>query len=177
MPLATTPRVWVVGETVTAAYMNAEIQNQFVALGAGVIPVVPKSSAALGTVTVATTETLDAVLGNYVFTAVAGHRYRACVDGAGLSGSVAADLFRVIVRNGGASTPTSASTAVASTAVYIPAVGGPGQTGFTFGGTFIPGAGTQTLSIFYVRINGTGVGTPTNNGVNRELYVIDLGTV
>ena len=177
MPLATTPRVWAIGETVTAAEMNTEIQNQFNALGAGIIPVVPKSSASTGTVTVGTTETRDAVLGDYVFTSVAGHRYRVCFDGATLSGSVAADLFRVNVRNGGASTATAASTLVASTQVFIGAAGGPGQAGVAIGGSFVPGAGTQTLSIFYLRTNGTGVATPLNSGGNREFYVIDLGTV
>lgn len=110
----------------------------------------PVSTSANSGATVA--EARDAVLGSYTFTAVAGRRYNvyfngtAFVDGAG--------SYQVMIRNGGATTPTTASPAVASVAFtadaassYAPAV---------MLGQISPGAGVQTLSMFISRISGAG---------------------
>jgi hypothetical protein len=133
----------------------------------------PTATAATGTPTSDDTETRDAVLGNYAFTSVAGRRYEVRLNGLILTTSVAGDLVGVRVRNGGAATPTSASTLVASSQVPITIAGGPGAiTPPHVGGSFAPGAGVQTLSVFTVRLAGTGAETPVGL---RELYCLDIG--
>jgi len=146
--------------------------------GPGVNMGTPALATATGTPTVGGTETRDAVLGNYVFTALAGHRYEARLDGQVNNGSVLADLYAVNIRNGGSSTPTAASPCVASSQAYIKAVGSADRDSVPVRDTFKPAAGTVTLSVFCIRIIGTGVYTPVSaqflpNG--RELYVVDLG--
>jgi len=130
----------------------------------------PASTSSSGTVTSGTTETRDAVLGNYVFTAVASRRYRAVLDGCGVGTSVADDAVCVRIRNGGGSTPTSASTLIASARGYV--LGTLYDPTLPVAGSFVPGAGTVTLSAFTVRLGGTGVETPSGS---RQLYVVDLG--
>jgi hypothetical protein len=128
----------------------------------------PTSSSTNGTSTSGATETRDAVLGNYTFTAVAGRRYRVFVDGLVVAPGTVGDLIGARVRNGGASTPTAASTLVASTQVVMTSAG----LGVTLANTFVPGAGTVTLSLFLVRASGTGIAQPQNF---RELYAVDMG--
>jgi len=152
----------------TPAGVKAAIAN-----GPGSIMGAPTTATTNGTPTTGTTVTRDAVLGNYAFTAVAGHRYRAIIDGLLMNTSVASDVAVVTVRNGGASTPTAASPVVASTQTWIPSAGGAGQMAALAAGTFVPGAGTVTLSAFVARAAGTGVETPAGS---RELYAVDLGT-
>jgi len=131
----------------------------------------PTASAAQGTSTTSTTEVRDAVLGNYTFTAVAGRRYRAIVDGLTMYSTVAADVAVMKIRNGGASTPTTASTVVAT--AYSTALSPASYMGYALSNTFAPGAGVVTLSLFYLRAVGTGV---LQTGASfRELYVVDLG--
>src|SRR5665647_576847 len=141
-----------------------------IAARGGSIMGTPTTAAAPGTATSGTIETRDAVLGNYTFTAVAGRRYQAVVNGMLGSGSVANDLFVIKVRNGGASTPTAASTAVASLRYPVFATGGVGQMGIPLSGTFVPGAGTVTLGIFAIRLAGTGTLILASDAVARELY-------
>lgn len=136
------------------------------------VPVTPTTSSLAGTVTSGATEVRDAVLGDYQFTAIANTRYLVVYAGCRLSGSVANDLYEIRIRNGGASSPTTASTLVVAHAKLTSVTGGPGQETSDVFGTFVPGAGTVTLSAFTVRTSGTGVGTPT---ASRELYVIPLG--
>lgn len=171
MGLSTIPRTWVTGETVTAAELNVEVRDNLNAAGAARTPTTPTSTGTAGTATVATTETRDAVLGNYVFTAVAGHRYQAVFSGGALNASVANDLFSVRIRNGGAATPTAASALVGMNQFLCPVAASAGAGASSVIGTFVPGAGTQTLSVFAVRLSGTGVATFQGT---RELYVIDL---
>ena len=134
------------------------------------VPVVPVTTASAGTVTVGTTETRDAILGNYVFTGVAGHRYRAHLAGRQISGTVTGDRFAVRIRNGGASTPTSASTLVADDAFVVQSA----SNACDVSKTFVPGAGTQTLSVFAVRLSGTGTVQLVGG---CELYVEHVGDV
>lgn len=136
---------------------------------AGQIMAVPVSSASNSTVTVGTTETRDAVFGNYVFTAVASHRYQVFLNSVTLLANTAGDRFWCFVRNGGSSTPTSSSTLLAQALIVIPATWGNSA---QLIGSFAPGAGTQTLSVFLVRNFGTGT---AYIGSGREMYVIDLG--
>ena len=167
-----TPTVPSVGDQITAA-QGAVIAGD---LNSGPNMGAPVSTASNGTATAGgAVEIRDAVLGNYTFTAVAGRRYRAVVDGLGASTTVAGDAVVLNIRNGGASTPTAASTAVASAKAVLPASSS--GLGIALAGTFVPGAGTVTLSLFTVRVAGTGMESPTSNTgvVNRELYVVDIG--
>lgn len=169
--LGTTPRTWVAGETVTAAMMNAEIRDNMNALGAGTIMATPTSTASAGTSTAGgAVEIREAVLGNYTFTAVAGRRYEAKLAGATYASTVAGDVVKASIRNGGGSTPTTSSTLVCVAALNL-ATSGVYATCMPVG-TFVPGAGTVTLSAFTQRNNGTG--TISVSGT-RELYVLDIG--
>lgn len=135
------------------------------------IMTLPTTTSSDGTATSGTTDTRDAVLGNYTFTAVANRRYRVTCTGT-LNGSVAADRFTLQIRDGGASTPTGASSSIAAIAKYMPATASNGRDNFIISNTFTPSAGTRTLSLFVSRFNGTGIGTPVGT---RELYVEDIG--
>jgi len=129
----------------------------------------PAATVSLGTVTSGTTETRDATLGNYVFTAVAGVRYEVRLNGMNLNFGVANDIFTINVRNGGASTPTATSTLIATKTVVSPTVAG---MPIPVALSFVPGAGLVTLSVFAKRYSGTGTGQPAGT---RELYVVNVG--
>lgn len=132
----------------------------------------PASTSTDGTATSSTTDTRDAVLGNYTFTALASRRYRVMCTGT-LNGSVANDRFLLNVRDGGASTPTGGvSTIVATGSMLTFVIASNGRQNFVLTNTFTPSAGTRTLALFVARFNGTGIGTPTGT---RELYVEDIG--
>jgi hypothetical protein len=132
----------------------------------------PTTTSASGSATaVLNTEVLDAVLGTYVFTAVAGRRYRYILSGAKMSGT-SGTLAEFMIRDGGGSTPTSGSTLLGQAAAYIPATGGAGQITCYVSGTFTPSAGTRTLGVFTVSRAGTAAVTPVGT---RELYVEDIG--
>lgn len=143
------------------------------------VSVAPTTTGSNGTATSGATETMDAVLGTYQVNLIAGRRYLAIMNGLGLSGSVASDVFRVNIRNSGSSsTPTSGSTLIATTQYIVPAAGGTGQQTLLLGESFLaPVTGTNTFGMFTVRQTGTGVGTPISIGTQRELYVMYLGTV
>jgi hypothetical protein len=132
----------------------------------------PTSTSTDGTGTSSTTDTRDAILGNYTFTAIANRRYRVTLSGMSLNGSVANDRFNYNIRDGGASTPTGASGSVAAGSVITYIVGTNGRATTHISATFTPSAGTRTLSLFVARAAGTGVGTPVGS---RELYVEDIG--
>lgn len=153
------------GQTITSAQANA--------LG---IPVAPTTTASNGTATSGTTETRDAVLGNYQFTAVAGVRYLVTLSGRGLNCSVVADRFACGLRyTVGGATPTSASTLIGHASTWVPSVsGGNGVVSVLHNATFIPGAGVITISAFFTRLNGTGIATPV--GI-VELYAQGIGIV
>lgn len=140
------------------------------------IPVAPTSTSSNGTTTSGTTDTLDAVLGTYTFTAIAGVRYRAMYVGGEMNTSVANDKYNHNIRNGGASTPTSASPSVAAGSKLMPVTLSAGRQTLHVIGTFVPGAGVVTLGLFTARSSGTGVGTPTAT-VLRELFVEAIGYV
>jgi len=153
---------FVPNQNLTAALLNAlfdKIMND------------PATTALSGT-TFAGTETLDAVLGNYVFTASAGRRYRVTYSGILVGSSVANDNYAIRIRDGGASTPTAASTLIAASQGTVVVAGGTGFAGCPVSGTFTPSAGTRTLAAFGIRIAGSGTLTPAGT---RELYVEDIG--
>lgn len=131
----------------------------------------PSTTGLGGTATSGSTETRDDVLGTYVFTAASSRRYRATLSGLLLS-ATSGDLAVVTIRDGGASTPTAASTLIATTQWRAVATGGPGQTFCYISGTFTPSSGTRTLAAFTKLGSGTGPVTPVGT---RELYVEDIG--
>jgi len=143
------------------------------------IQAAPVSTVSNGTSTSATTETFDAVLGNYQFSAVAGRRYMVILNNLVNGATVTADLYNLRIRNSGSSSaPTTSSTIVAYTQWYCPVNGGPGQTGIQLQGSFIAAAnGTNTLGFSAQRAAGTGVYTPLSGGIARELFVVDLGVL
>lgn len=120
-----------------------------------------------------TTEARDAVLGNYTFTSIAGHYYKACLDQAAIVADTLNDQFAVRIRDGGGSTPTSSSTMLASARapVHRASIAIPVQPG----GVFAPSAGTHTLAAFLVRLAGSGTAVIWSADIARQLYVIDLG--
>jgi hypothetical protein len=130
----------------------------------------PAATGTDGTPSVGAVETRDAILGNYVFTAQAAHRYQVRYDDALLQGSVLADFFQVNIRDGGSSTPVATSALLASTRVVASIAGSPMASDVA--NTFTPTAGTHTLGIFTARQTGTGIGTPRGS---RQLYVVDMG--
>jgi hypothetical protein len=149
-------------QNVTATQLNALVDK---------IMADPATTALSGTVTSGTTETRDDVLGTYVFTAAASRRYRVTLSGLLLS-AVSGDLAQATIRDGGASTPTAASTLLAFNQWKCQATGGGGQTGVFLSATFTPSSGTRTLAAFTKLNAGTGPVTPIGT---RELYVEDIG--
>jgi len=137
----------------------------------------PVSTSAAGTVTSGTTETLDAVLGTYQCSLIAGRRYVAVVNGLIGNGSVAGDVFAVNIRNSGSSSaPTSSSTLLCQQQWVCTVAGTSGRSAIPISQSFIaPSTGLNTFGVFAVRQSGTGVYTP--DGTPRELYVQYLGTV
>lgn len=119
----------------------------------------------------------DIYSGSYAFIAVAGRRYRAILDGLQFSSTVAGDKFLFAICNGGAAVATPGAGIVANGYVVVSAAGTAGQVAVPLCGSFVPGAGTVTLSVNLIRIAGTGVGTPSSvpGGVGRDLYAVDLG--
>lgn len=149
-------------QNLTAALLNALFDK---------IMADPTTTALSGTATSGTTETRDDVLGTYVFTAAASRRYRVTLSGLLLS-ATNADLAQVTIRDGGASTPTAASTQLAFNQWKCQGTGGAGQTGVPLSATFTPSSGTRTLAAFTKLNSGTGPVTPIGT---RELYVEDIG--
>jgi hypothetical protein len=142
-----------------AIILAADILTGLAGVGIVATPITTGSS---GTVTSGTTEVMDAVLGVYTFTAVAGTRYRMTLTGRGVAGSVANDRYSVALRyTTDGTTPTNASTLIEHITTYIQVVtGGNGVYHIPHIVTFIPGAGTIKVMSSWIRTTGTGVGTP-----------------
>lgn len=138
----------------------------------------PTTSNSTGTITSGTTETRDAVLGDFAFTVptvAATWRFEAIVTNVKLNFTTADDLFAITIRDGGGSSPTSASTLVAELNVMQHLSGGTGQMSWTCSGSWVPGAGVHTLSMFLVRRNGAGTAQAVAGAKGRELYVKFVG--
>lgn len=167
-----------------ASTLEAYLLTQIAALA---VPVnaAPTSTSSAGTVTPAGgsgagTETMDAVLGTYQCTLIAGRRYMAIMNGLTGNLSVAADIYVCNIRNSGSSsTPTAASTLVAQSQWTATNTGTSGRTPIPLAGSFIaPASGLNTLAFFAQRIGGTGQFTPVSpNSGTRELLVMYLGIV
>jgi hypothetical protein len=126
-----------------------------------------------GDQTSGTTEAKDGALGDLVFTADSTRQYELIWAGCGLNGNQADDRFSVTARDGGASSPTSGSAQVGhNTTAVIVAATDVDTHGLSTLCTFT--SGTHTINIFFKRVQGSGVATPTGN---RELYIKDIGAI
>lgn len=171
------------GQPVSVDQYGIPVRNAILDLDARVtsvaglgIPGAAVTTGTNGTATSGTTETYDAVLATYVFTAIAGVRYRVTLAGRGGNCTVAADRFSLGLRyTVGGGTPTSANTLVGHTATSVPSVaGGNGVVTVNHSATFVPGAGLITVGSFWTRLNGTGILTPVGL---CEMYAEAIGYV
>lgn len=132
----------------------------------------PVSTSSNGTATAAdTVEVRDTALGNYTFTAVANRRYRVHYHGALANSGTVNCRMVVRVRDGGASTPTTASTLIGETSAYVTETSTSGRTQCDLVRTFTTTAGTHTLAVFTQSPDSAAM-TPV---ASRELYVEDIG--
>jgi hypothetical protein len=178
---------WIVDQTGNAwVCTSAGSPGTFTPVGgAQSLGAVPISTTTNGTATSGTTDTIDAVLGNYQFTAISGRRYRVVMSGLIGNSDTAGISYAVRVRNSGsASTPTTSSTAVIDQLwVAVAGTGATGRMPIPMEDTFIAGSsGTQTLAFFAQRQGGSGVFTPVSPASStgtgpRKLWVEDCGTV
>lgn len=144
----------------------------------------PVAATANGTPTPGNTvDTMDTVWSTYTFQAVAGRRYRVVLENLVCNGSIVADVYALRVRNGGASTPTTASPAVLDSCWTCALAGSTGRTTLTLEETFLASStNTATLGFFAQRVSGTGAFTPLapagdNATGARKIYVEDIGNV
>ena len=124
------------------------------------------------------TEVKDTQVGDVAFTVVAGRKYRVVYHGRceSATGSNSIDLR---IRDGGASSPTTANTCVASASAGTVAVGGPDFID-TRAEALLVGlsAGTHTIAGFVAETTGSGtVRAGQASAGTRELIVYDEGTV
>lgn len=152
------------GETLTASVLSVGIPPGYP----------PVTTTTNGTPTVGTTETFDAILAYYQFTAINGHRYEARCNGLIGNGSVTADVYTVQIRDSGnSSNPTAGSLLVAQQEFYTAAAGSAGRSAIPLAMSWVAvGSGLHTIGVSAVRASGTGAFTPIGQ---RELFVIDLG--
>jgi len=119
------------------------------------------------------TEVRDTSLGNYVFTSEGTSRlYRVIVEGARIQNDTATVLNALKVRDGGGSTPTSASTLLGESTIPHTMTGGSSQHTVPLGYTFTASAGIHTLGVFLNSSVNTGQRTLTGT---RAMYVEDIG--
>jgi hypothetical protein len=138
----------------------------------------PLTSAANGTPSPGA-ETKDAVLGDYVFRAVAGRRYRVVFQNE-LANGGAGDVWQLRVRDGGAASPVVASTLVAEYWLYIGAAGSLGRLSSNFAVDIgALAAGVHTFGRFNLRNAGSGTytGVISSAPLLRELFVEDIGPI
>jgi hypothetical protein len=134
----------------------------------------PNKSTAATAGTVA--ETKDGGVGDYAFTAIAGRLYRVHYS-ARFRSTAALDAGDIRIRDGGAASPTTASTLITAASQVVSVAGGPGAVQTIVTETFTLSAGTHTFAAFYTRTAGAGnVSLDQAGGQSRELYVEDMGT-
>lgn len=130
-----------------------------------------------------TTEIKDTSVGDLIFNAVSGRRYkigyRARIGSiAGSAGTTTAD---VRIRDGLSLTPTNTSNLITGSSYLITATGGAAQVNVTAEGIADCPAdiavGPHTVAAFYLRVTGTAnaVQVAQSVGQTRTLYVEDIG--
>jgi hypothetical protein len=167
MTITYPPTFFTAGEEMDADYLNGIVAK----LPWGIVAT-PTSTASNGTATGAdTTEVRDTTLTSYVFTAVAGRMYQVHYHGFLANSGTVNSRMIVRVRDGGASTPTTASTLLGEDYVYVTETSTAGRATGALIRTFTATAGTHTLSAFTQSPDSV-VMTPVST---RELYVVDIG--
>lgn len=154
------------GQKITAAMFNR-----------GIVAA-PVASTANGTATAAnTTEVRDSVLGNYTFTAEAGRWYQVVYVGSLTNVDTVSVRMNTRIRDGVASTPTTASTMLAESTDYVTETGSTGRASIVIESQPVQlSAGTHTLSVF-TQSPDSAICTPVPSSLPRTLYVRDLGPV
>jgi hypothetical protein len=138
----------------------------------------PKTSNVSSTASSGTTEVRDAILGDYVFTAVSGHWYEIVYTGALANMDAANSRMATRVRDGGVSTPTTGSTLVGETTNYCVETGTAGRNSIRLGGRVSQfSSGTHTLSIFTVSLDSAASTQVPDTMSLRQLYVKYAGPV
>lgn len=121
----------------------------------------------------------DGGVGDVAFVAVSGRNYRFTYKARCRCDTTAVQTMTISIRDGNASSPTSASTELENTAIQIQSTQGVGATGeVVFRTLTCPGdisAGTHTLAAFYTRTVNNGGGTVAVDST-RELAIYDEGT-
>lgn len=140
------------------------------------------STTSNGTATSGTTETRDAVLGDYQFTALSSRLYIVCLLGL-VGNGTSGGQYMIRIRDGGASTAIVSSPIVAEGSVHPAASGTAGRVFMHI--LSIPqslSAGTHTLSVWVKDVTGAGAFTPlavagdTGGGSTpRSLFVAEFG--
>lgn len=130
---------------------------------------------------VTTVETKDAT-GDLAFTAVSGYTYTLAYNATAI-GAAANGIIDVNIRDGGAASPTNASTPVAGTSQIMPGVTSAGRAAISITRSLACpadiAAGVRTMAVFYVR-SASGAATTVqleNAGPNRQLSVTAARTL
>lgn len=119
-----------------------------------------------------TTEIIDSGIPILTFTALGSRRVEIIVAGRGLTGGVTGSRYAINLRDGGATTPTSASPLFGNhnaAKVFEDA-----EESFVIIATDLPVAGAHSIGVFLVQLSGSGTATPTGAG---EIYAKDIGAV
>jgi hypothetical protein len=120
-------------------------------------------------------ETKDGGVGDYQFEAYAGRWYEVRYSARGAA-DTANTTMDVVIRDGGGSSPTTASPGIAATSLPLPIVSPGGNTGFKIADPVQFTAGTHTLAAFYRRTAGAGlVNLGQSSSGARSLHVVDIG--
>lgn len=159
---------WQSGMRMTAARLNAAPRG-----------VVGSNKSTAATTAITTTETKDGGVGDVVFTAESGRRYRVTYSCRG-EATVAAVTGDVRIRTGVGASPTNASQQLTGAACPLTGFAGSDYRQLEVTETIkCPtdiAAGQHNLAAFYVRTAGTGNFRLGNaSGQSRELTVEDLG--
>lgn len=135
-----------------------------------------KSSTANGTASSLTNETRDTVLGDLTITGINGHRYGVhCRQLVNLGTAAHRGINRI--RDGGNSTPTTASTLRALGQLNFATAGTTGRQIIETHGQFISSGGTHTFSVFSLDPD-SGACTPIGSATEvREFWVTDEGNL
>jgi hypothetical protein len=149
------------------------------ALPKGLIARSRSSAAATNSGTI-NTPLKDTGVGDVSFVAVSGRNYRFTYKARCRCDTIAIQTMTLSVRDGNASSPTSASTSLEDTAIQVQSLAGTGATGEVVIRTLVCptdiSAGTHILAPFYTRtVNNGATGTVAVDST-RELAIYDEGT-
>jgi hypothetical protein len=139
-----------------------------------------RSSAAVTAANTLATPLKDTGVGDLAFTAVSGRNYRVTYKCRCRCDTTAVQTMDISVRDGNASSPTSASTVIEATSIQVQSTAGTGATGEVIFRTLTcPGdisAGVHTFAAFYSHTVVNGSTSTVSVDSTRELAIFDEGT-